>query len=88
MFAMSAVGDTRSEDTLLFDRVSQVSYLSDALLDEGYDTARRSRGRDQQLLRDATNAIVSKWILRLVFLLSFSLFLSLSLYRYRYLYTI
>ncbi|XP_025114846.1 uncharacterized protein LOC112576527 isoform X14 [Pomacea canaliculata] len=52
-------GDTRSEDTLLFDRVSQVSYLSDALLDEGYDTARRSRGRDQQLLREATNAIVS-----------------------------
>ncbi|XP_025114845.1 uncharacterized protein LOC112576527 isoform X13 [Pomacea canaliculata] len=52
-------GDTRSEDTLLFDRVSQVSYLSDALLDEGYDTARRSRGRDQQLLREATNAIVN-----------------------------
>ena len=53
------VADTRAEDYLLSERVSNVSYLSNSTLDMTDDTARRSRGRDQQLLRDATQAIVS-----------------------------
>ncbi|XP_076470054.1 uncharacterized protein LOC143300338 [Babylonia areolata] len=49
--------ETRAEEYLLADRVSNVNYLSNALMDEGYDTAMRSRGRDQALLKEATNAI-------------------------------
>ncbi|KAK7492193.1 hypothetical protein BaRGS_00016490 [Batillaria attramentaria] len=57
--ADSAMYDTRVEDYLLSSRVDDVGYLSRSTLDEGYDTVQRSRGRDQQLLRDATNAIPS-----------------------------
>jgi len=57
--AASVAPDTRVDDAYLFDRVSGASYLSNATLDDCDDTVRRSRGRDAQLLRDATNAIVS-----------------------------
>lgn len=55
--AASVAPDTRVDDAYLFDRVSGASYLSNATLDDCDDTVRRSRGRDAQLLRDATNAI-------------------------------
>ena len=44
---------------MLFDRVSDVNNFSNAALDDAEDTVRKSRGRDQQMLRDANDAIVS-----------------------------
>ncbi|XP_076449656.1 uncharacterized protein LOC143286029 isoform X3 [Babylonia areolata] len=49
--------DTRAEDYMT-DRVNNASYFSSYALEEGYDTAKKSRNRDAQLLRDATDAIV------------------------------
>lgn len=58
-FSRASAYDTRAEERFLTDRVSNVNFLSNSLMDEGYDTAVKSRGRDQQLLKEATNAIVS-----------------------------
>ncbi|XP_070198729.1 uncharacterized protein [Littorina saxatilis] len=62
--ASSVLHDSRADDYYLFDRVSDVSYLSNATLDTSDDTVRRSRGRDQKLLRDATSAIPSRGSVR------------------------
>ncbi|XP_041375140.1 uncharacterized protein LOC121388010 isoform X2 [Gigantopelta aegis] len=49
--------DTRSEEYAIGDSVLRATYLSDAVLDDTYDTSLKSRGRDQRLLSDATSAI-------------------------------
>ncbi|KAL8616389.1 hypothetical protein ACOMHN_032243 [Nucella lapillus] len=49
----------RRAEAFMDDRVKSASVFSSYAMEEGYDTARKSRNRDAQLLRDATDAIVS-----------------------------
>ena len=51
------------ENYLASDRAS---YISTYALEEGYDTAKKSRGRDAALLREANHAIVSNLLFRVI----------------------